>query len=81
MDELSTGVALGFLGAASWLAVSGRQAALRRARTVLAGGGSAGTGPPPGRRLADGLRRVRGRVRPEWSALAAGLVLAALGGS
>lgn len=39
------------------------------------------TGPPPARRMADGLRRVRGRLRPEWWSAAAGLVLALLGNS
>ncbi|MFD7564900.1 type II secretion system F family protein [Streptomyces tendae] len=45
----------------------------------VAGRGS--TGPPPARRMADGLRRVRGRLRPEWWSAAAGLVLALLGNS
>ncbi|WP_432132242.1 type II secretion system F family protein [Streptomyces tendae] len=45
----------------------------------VAGRGSAG--PPPARRMADGLRRVRGRLRPEWWSAAAGLVLALLGNS
>ncbi|MFG3110569.1 type II secretion system F family protein [Streptomyces tendae] len=40
-----------------------------------------GTGPSPARRMADGLRRVRGRLRPEWWSAAAGLVLALLGNS
>ncbi|MFJ8805620.1 type II secretion system F family protein [Streptomyces sp. NPDC102490] len=44
-------------------------------------GGAGGTGPPPARRMAEGLRRVRGRLRPEWWSPAAGLVLALLGHS
>ncbi|CAM5487425.1 hypothetical protein STENM327S_09056 [Streptomyces tendae] len=31
--------------------------------------------------MTDGLRRVRGRLRPEWWSPAAGLVLALLGNS
>ncbi|MFC8868193.1 type II secretion system F family protein [Streptomyces sp. NPDC057148] len=80
--ELSTGVALGCLGAAAWLAGSGWHAGVRRARLVCAGGATAGTGPPPpGRRPADVVLRVRGRLRPEWWAPVAGLVLAVLGDS
>ncbi|GAA4010665.1 type II secretion system F family protein [Streptomyces marokkonensis] len=78
---LSTSMALACLSAAAWLAGSGWHSGARRARLVLAGGGAAGFGPPTRRRLADGLRRVRGRLRPEWWSLAAGLVLAVLGGS
>lgn len=44
-------------------------------------GGTGSTGPPPARRMADGLRRVRGRLRPEWWSAVAGLVLALLGSS
>ncbi|MFH9735091.1 type II secretion system F family protein [Streptomyces sp. NPDC017260] len=77
---LSTGVALACLSAAAWLAGSGWHSGARRARLVLAGG-AAGTGPPTVRRMTDGLRRVRGRLRPEWWSLVAGLVLAVLGGS
>ncbi|MFC7883647.1 type II secretion system F family protein [Streptomyces sp. NPDC057376] len=80
--ELSTGVALGCLGAAAWLTGSGWHAGVRRARLVCAGGVTAGTGPPPpGRRPADVVLRVRGRLRPEWWAPVAGLVLAVLGDS
>ncbi|MGW8065824.1 type II secretion system F family protein [Streptomyces ziwulingensis] len=79
--EVSTGVALACLGTAAWLAGSGWHAGARRARLVLAGGGAVGTGPPPVRRVTDGLRRVRGRLRPEWWSLAAGLALAVLGDS
>lgn len=79
---LSTGVALVCLAAAAALAGSRWHAGTRRARLVLAaGGGAVGAGPPPLRRMTDGLRRLRGRLRPEWWSLAAGLVLAALGDS
>ncbi|MFF0590786.1 type II secretion system F family protein [Streptomyces sp. NPDC003781] len=44
-------------------------------------GGAGSTGPPPVRRMADGLRRVRGRLTPEWWSPVAGLVLALLGHS
>ncbi|MET7321297.1 type II secretion system F family protein [Streptomyces sp. NPDC005549] len=43
--------------------------------------GAGSAGPPPARRMTDGLRRVRGRLRPEWWSPAAGLVLALLGHS
>ncbi|MFH8445360.1 type II secretion system F family protein [Streptomyces sp. NPDC018026] len=94
--ELSTGAVLVCLGAAAWLA-GGWHSGVRRARTVLGEGrtrtnggpsatdGSGGTraaGPPPAaRRTTEGWRRVRGRLRPEWWSLAAGLVLAVLGTS
>ncbi|MDA4887260.1 type II secretion system F family protein [Streptomyces sp. MS2A] len=88
--EVSTGVALVCLGAAAWLA-GGWHSGVRRARLVLAEsrtgrvagpGGAGGAGPPsPVRRVTDGLRRARGRLRPEWASLAAGLVLALLGDS
>ncbi|WND36095.1 type II secretion system F family protein [Streptomyces sp. BB1-1-1] len=79
--ELSTGVALVCLGAAAWPAGSGWHAGVRRARLVLADGVAVGTGPPALRRMTDGLRRVRGRLRPEWWSFAAGLLLAVLGSS
>ncbi|OWA08410.1 hypothetical protein B9W62_17575 [Streptomyces sp. CS113] len=44
-------------------------------------GGTSSTGPPAARWTADGLRRVRGRLRPEWWSVAAGLMLALLGHS
>ncbi len=45
-------------------------------------GGVGDTGPPsPARWVTDGVRRVRGRLSPEWASLAAGLVLALLGDS
>ncbi|MFD6190830.1 MULTISPECIES: type II secretion system F family protein [unclassified Streptomyces] len=93
--ELSTGVILVCLGSAAWLA-GGWHSGVRRARTVLAegrtratggtsetgrSGGTHAAGPPAARRMTDGLRRVRGRLRPEWWSLAAGLVLAILGTS
>ncbi|MFF4471863.1 type II secretion system F family protein [Streptomyces sp. NPDC001599] len=93
--ELSTGAILVCLGAAAWLA-GGWHSGVRRARAVLAEGrtratggprgtdGSGGTraaGLPAARRTTDGLRRLRGRLRPEWWSLAAGLVLAILGTS
>ncbi|MFD4973735.1 type II secretion system F family protein [Streptomyces sp. NPDC058424] len=52
-----------------------------RARSLLAGGGPEGTGPPLSGRVLRGLAQVRGRLRAEWWALAAGMVLAVLGAS
>ncbi|MFE6282414.1 type II secretion system F family protein [Streptomyces sp. NPDC057877] len=77
---MSLGAALVCAGAAAWL-MSGWHSGTRRAQLLLAGGGVVGTGPPGRQRLADGLRRVRGRLRAEWWALAAGLVLGLLGAS
>jgi tight adherence protein B len=78
-------VALAFLGAAGWLAGSGWHAGVRRARLMFLAhrgvGGAVGTGPPTVRRVTDGLRRVRGRLRPEWWSLVAGLFVAVPGDS
>lgn len=61
---------------------AGRVAGAGGAGEVGGAGGARGTGPPsPARRVTDGVRRVRGRLRPEWASLAAGLVLALLGDS
>lgn len=62
-------------GSAAWLVV-GRDRGVRRARAVLVGGGD-GDGVPGG----PAWRRVRGRVRHEWWALAGGVVVALLGES
>ncbi len=80
MSVGSTGVAVGCLGMAVWL-WGGRRSGARRAQVLLAGGGPAGLGPPPWRRLAGELRRVRGRLGFEWGAAVAGLALAVLGAS
>ncbi|MEU4655815.1 type II secretion system F family protein [Streptomyces sp. NPDC023723] len=87
VSELSTGVALACLGGAVWLA-GGRHSGVRRARLLLAGGGAVVTGPPGADRAVAGaarvageLRRLRGRLRAEWWAPVAGLVLAVLGAS
>ncbi|MDG9717444.1 type II secretion system F family protein [Streptomyces sp. DH24] len=53
----------------------------RRARLMLAGGGVVDTGPPGWRELAESVRGLRGRLRPEWCAVAVGLLLAVLGSS
>ncbi|MET9773397.1 type II secretion system F family protein [Streptomyces sp. NPDC006367] len=78
--ELSAGAALVCLGTAAWLA-AGRHTGARRARMLLAGDGSAGSGPPTMGRGVHRLRRLRGRLRAEWWSLAGGLVLAVLGAS
>ncbi|MFK0170949.1 type II secretion system F family protein [Streptomyces sp. NPDC090306] len=67
-------------GAAVWL-VGGRRSGARRAQLLLAGGGVVGAGPPGWERIGGELHRLRARLRPEWWALAAGLVLAVLGTS
>ncbi|GGY21040.1 membrane protein [Streptomyces djakartensis] len=59
-----------------------RNPAARRARLLFSGAGSAGSGPPGWRSVnPDALRRLRGRLRAEWAAPVAGLVLAVLGAS
>ncbi|MGW3140117.1 type II secretion system F family protein [Streptomyces sp. NPDC001139] len=63
------------------LLLGGWHSGARRAQLLLAGGGMAGTGPPTWRVTAGELRRLRGRLRVEWWALAAGLVLAVAGAS
>ncbi|MFB7737415.1 type II secretion system F family protein [Streptomyces sp. NPDC056112] len=67
-------------GVAVWL-LGGRYSAARRARSLLAGGGPQGTGPPLSGRVLRGLAQVRGGLRAEWWAPAAGMVLAVLGAS
>lgn len=78
--EMSMGVAVAFMGAAVWL-LGERRSAARRARLLLAGGGAVGGDPPGWRWLTDRSRRVRGRLRAEWWAPVAGVVLAVLGAS
>ncbi|MEU0738641.1 type II secretion system F family protein [Streptomyces sp. NPDC006134] len=80
MTEAQTGAAVACLGAAVWLA-GGWHAGNRRARLLLAGGAVVGSGPPVAHRVTAGLRRLRGRLRGEWWAAVAGLVLAVLGAS
>ncbi|MFV0134552.1 type II secretion system F family protein [Streptomyces sp. HMX87] len=76
-SDLAMGAAVACLGAAAWLA-GGWYSGARRARLLLAGGGTAGAGPPAARWVADGLRRAGGRLRTEWWSLVGGLVLALL---
>ncbi|MFH9005246.1 type II secretion system F family protein [Streptomyces afghaniensis] len=78
--EMSMGAAVACMGAAVWL-LGERHSAARRARLLLAGGGTVRSGPPGLRRTVEGLRWVRGRLRAEWWAPVAGLVLAVLGSS
>ncbi|MEU0008106.1 type II secretion system F family protein [Streptomyces sp. NPDC006314] len=68
------------LGAMVWL-LGGRHYGMRRARSLLAGGGVVATGPPSWQQVLGGLRWLRGRVGAEWWALMAGLLLALLGTS
>ncbi|MFI1168354.1 type II secretion system F family protein [Streptomyces sp. NPDC020801] len=77
---LSLGAAVACAGAAAWL-LGGRRSGTRRARLLLAGAGVVATGPPVWDRAVRELVRARGRLRAEWWALAAGLVLAVLGAS
>jgi tight adherence protein B len=78
--ELSVAAALVCLGTAAWL-TAGWHTGARRARTLLAGDGTAGPGPSTMDRAVKRLRRLRGRLKAEWWSLAAGLVLAVLGAS
>ncbi|GAB2820151.1 hypothetical protein GCM10027073_59340 [Streptomyces chlorus] len=74
------GTATVCLGAAAWL-LGGRRAGARRARLLLAGGGPVGSGPPGRPQVIRAWGRIRGRLRAEWWALAAGAALALLGTS
>ncbi|CAM5532230.1 hypothetical protein SAFG77S_06218 [Streptomyces afghaniensis] len=78
--EMSMGAAAVCMGAAVWL-LGERHSAARRARLLLSGGGTVGSGQPGLRWTVEGLRRVRGRLRAEWWAPVAGLMLAVLGSS
>ncbi|MGW1799131.1 type II secretion system F family protein [Streptomyces sp. NPDC001984] len=78
MGEMSMGAAAACVGAAVWM-LGGRHYGARRARLLLAGGGVVGTGPPSWEWAVGELRRLRGRLRAEWWAFGAGLVLALLG--
>ncbi|MFI9611425.1 type II secretion system F family protein [Streptomyces sp. NPDC052023] len=81
MGEMAMSAALVCAGAAAWLMGGWHSGAARRAQLLLAGGGVVGSGPPAWRRRAQELRRIRGRLRAEWWAPVAGLVLAVLGSS
>ncbi|MGW5104736.1 type II secretion system F family protein [Streptomyces sp. NPDC004100] len=78
--ELGTGAVLVCLGGAGWLYCA-RQQGVRRARLLLAGGGTVATGPRSGERVMVELRRLTGRLGAEWWSLAGGLLLGLLGAS
>ncbi|MEU1849697.1 type II secretion system F family protein [Streptomyces sp. NPDC019990] len=81
MAEMSTAAAVACTAAAVWL-LGERNSAARRARSLFAGGGTAGSGPPGWRRMTpELLRHLGGRLRAEWWAPVAGLALAVLGAS
>ncbi|MFI6661964.1 type II secretion system F family protein [Streptomyces sp. NPDC050523] len=80
MSGTATGAAVMCAGAAALL-MNGWHSGARRAHLLLAGGVAAASGPPARRDVAGGLRRMRGRLRAEWWALAAGVLLAVLGTS
>jgi len=80
MGETAMGSAVVCVGAAALL-MGGWHSGARRAQLLLAGGGAVGSGPPSWRDMAGGVRRIRGRLRAEWWAVAVGVVLAVLGAS
>ncbi|MET7679059.1 type II secretion system F family protein [Streptomyces sp. NPDC005423] len=80
MGEMPVGVAAVCAGAVVWL-MDGGQSGARRARLLLAGSGVVRAQPPPWERIPGELRRIRGRLRAEWWALAVGVALAVLGAS
>ncbi|WP_030942436.1 type II secretion system F family protein [Streptomyces sp. NRRL S-646] len=80
MGETAMGAGVLCVGAAALL-MGGWHSGARRAQLLLAGGGAVSAGPPCWREVAGGLRRIRGRLRPEWWALAVGVVLTLLGAS
>ncbi|WP_405777313.1 type II secretion system F family protein [Streptomyces sp. NBC_01538] len=71
----------GMCAGAVCLLLGGRYPGARRAELLLAGGGAVATGPPLWDRVGGELRRLRGRLRAEWWAVAVGLVVALLGAS
>lgn len=75
MGETTIGAAVVCGGVVAWL-LAERQREVRRARLLLAGGGAVSAGPPSWERTVGELRRLRGRWRGEWWALAVGIVLA-----
>ncbi|MFD8233518.1 type II secretion system F family protein [Streptomyces sp. NPDC059696] len=79
-SEMSVGAAVACMGAAVWM-LGEREEAARRARLLLAQGGHTGRASPGWWWTADGLWRVRGRLRAEWWSPVAGLLLAVLGTS
>ncbi|MEU2424692.1 type II secretion system F family protein [Streptomyces sp. NPDC007851] len=80
MGETTVGAAVVCGGVMAWL-LAERQREVRRARLLLAGGGVVATGPPSWERAVGELRRLQGRWRGEWWAVAVGLALAFLAGS
>ncbi|GLW49064.1 membrane protein [Streptomyces sp. NBRC 14336] len=82
MGDVGMSGAAACAGAAALWLMSGRNAGVRRARLLLAGGGAVGAGPPDWRAVAFGrVRWVRGRLRGEWWAAVGGVLLAVLGAS
>ncbi|MFF3886981.1 type II secretion system F family protein [Streptomyces sp. NPDC001914] len=79
MAGAPAGAAVACAGIAAWL-LGEHGSGGRRARALLAGGGTA-TGPPPWERARADWRRLRGRLRPEAWSLVAGTVIAVLGTS
>jgi len=71
----------GMCAGAVCLLLGGRYPGARRAELLLAGGGAVATGPPFWERAGGELRRLRGRLRAEWWAVAVGLAVALLGAS
>ncbi|MEV7993396.1 type II secretion system F family protein [Streptomyces sp. NPDC086077] len=80
MGETAMSAALVCAGAAAWL-MGGWHSGARRAQLLLAGGAVVGSGPPAWRRWTGELRRIRRRLRAEWWAPVAGVVLGLLGSS
>ncbi|MFF9719617.1 type II secretion system F family protein [Streptomyces sp. NPDC014603] len=75
---VAAGAATACLGAAVWL-LGGSRAG--RARLLPAGALPGDSGPRGWPRAVREWRRIRGRLRPEWWALAAGTVVAVMGAS
>ncbi|MER6084212.1 hypothetical protein ABT156_39065, partial [Streptomyces sp. NPDC001833] len=80
MGETTIGAAVVCGGVMAWL-LAERQREVRRTRQLLACGGVVTTGPPSWEQALGELRRLRGRWRGEWWALAAGVALALLAAS
>ncbi|MFE9607838.1 type II secretion system F family protein [Streptomyces sp. NPDC006012] len=80
MGEMPMGAAGVCVAVAVWL-LGERHRGARRARLLLAGGGVVATGSPGWGPATAELRRLRGRLRGEWSALAVGALAGLLTGS
>lgn len=79
VNQMTTAAVVTACAGALLLVRGGPSSGVRRARLLLADGGTIGAGPPGRERAVERWRSVRGRVRAEWWVPVAGLLLALLG--